>query len=523
MTQLVLIVDDDPIQRRLLDAHVSRLGLDVRQCAGGRAAIDILTGPDSGKVSAVVLDLMMPDRTGGDVMAEMRKLHLDIPVIVQTAKGSIDTVVDAMKAGAFDFVVKPVSPEKLKVALGNALKVSAANQRRVMSDADAPSLAAAAIDASPSLTPVLAAATKAAQSDIPILISGETGSGKEWLARAIKAAGLRRRAPFVAVNCGALPGELVESLLFGHAKGAFTDATAPHAGKFVEADGGTLFLDEIGELPPMAQVKLLRVLQDGAIDPVGGRHSVRTDVRIISATNRDLAEDVRAGRFREDLYYRLNAFELTVPPLRERRQEIAGMTRRFVARLIKLERQTTVRSIGEAAIDLLCRYDWPGNVRQLENVLHRAVVLGEGKVLTIADFPQIAGIGVAVASRSRSDEPTIRTLPLAAAGRSDGDVSNGSPSAQAAGLPAGLVERRKLLDRRRRPDGGQANERGRISPPQFPVIDENGDIRPMEAVEADLIRLAVDRYKGRMSEIARRLGIGRSTLYRKMREYDIEA
>ncbi len=520
MTQTVLIVDDDPIQRRLLDAHVSRLGLNVCQCAGGRAAIDILTGPDSGNVSAVVLDLMMPDRSGSDVMAEMRKRHLDIPVIVQTAKGSIDTVVDAMKAGAFDFVVKPVSPEKLKAALGNALKVSAANQRRARSEAAAPSLAVAAVDASPSLASVLAAAAKAAQSDIPILISGETGSGKEWLARAIKAAGPRRGAPFVAVNCGALPGELVESLLFGHAKGAFTDASTPHAGKFVEADGGTLFLDEIGELPPMAQVKLLRVLQDGAIDPVGGRHSVRTDVRIISATNRDLADDVRGGRFREDLYYRLNAFELTVPPLRERREEIAGLTRRFVARLVKLERHTPVRRISEAAVDLLCRYDWPGNVRQLENVLHRAVVLCERKTLNAADFPQIAGMGAAMSSNSRSGEPT--DMHQAAVGPSAGEPVTGEPSPQAANASLGPVERRTLADRRRRHDDDEADDRGWIGTTMFPIVDENGDIRPMEAVEADLIRLALDRYKGRMSEIARRLGIGRSTLYRKMREYDIE-
>ena len=523
MTQTVLIVDDDPIQRRLLDAHVSRLGLKVRQCAGGRAAIDILTGPDSGKVSAVVLDLVMPDRSGGDVMAEMRKRHLDIPVIVQTARGSIETVVDAMKAGAFDFVVKPVSPQKLKAALANALKVSAANQRRTGVDTDTPSLAAAMLDASPSLVPVLTAATKVAQSDIPILISGETGSGKEWLARAIKASSPRRYAPFVAVNCGALPGDLVESLLFGHAKGAFTDASDHHVGKFVEADGGTLFLDEIGELPPMAQVKLLRVLQDGAIDPVGGRHPIRTDVRIISATNRDLAEDVRAGRFREDLYYRLNAFELTMPPLRDRRREIAVLARRFVARLIKLEPQTPVRDIGEPAIDLLCRHDWPGNVRQLENVLHRAVVLGERKTLTAADFPQIAGVRDARVAGPRSPGPADRRTPPGARIVADGRLATGDDPAASGSASALGVERRQTPDRRRQSPETGGDDRGPVGSATLTLIDEHGDIRPMEAVEADLIRLAVDRYKGRMSEIARRLGIGRSTLYRKMREYDISA
>ena len=533
MTPLILIVDDDPIQRRLLDAQISRLGLEARQCDGGRAAIDFLSGPEAKRVSAMVLDLMMPDRDGGDVMAEMRRRRLDIPVIVQTAKGSIDTVVEAMKAGAFDFVVKPVSPDKLRATLDKALKVSAANRRRSRGEDATPSLLAAAGEASPALSPVLAAAAKAAFSGIAVLIGGETGVGKEWLARAISAESPRRAGPFVTVNCGALPGDLVESLLFGHAKGAFTDASATHVGKFVEADGGTLFLDEVGELPPMAQVKLLRVLQDGEIDPIGGRRPIRTDVRIISATNRDLSRDVAEGRFREDLYYRLNAFELTVPPLRERRCEIDGLARRFVERLVETERQTPVRSLGAAALALLCRYDWPGNVRQLENVLHRAVVLGETATLTEADFPQIAALMNTAAPAAAPGSSPDRRPPdgVLAAARKE-PVSRGTNRPD---RPATVVEeRRRIVDRRQSATG---REGGMAAPePQgepgvgrtrqnaagsFPLRGADGQVRAMDAIEADLIRLALNQYGGRMSEIARRLGIGRSTLYRKMREYGI--
>ncbi|WP_206452840.1 sigma-54-dependent transcriptional regulator [Aurantimonas marina] len=487
MIQAVLIVDDDPIQRRLLDAQVARAGLRPVPCGGGRAAIDALRDGEAAQIDAIILDLMMPDMSGLEVMAEMRRRRLDIPVIVQTAKGSIDTVVEAMRAGAFDFVVKPVSPEKLRATLDKALRMRAATRRRSRKTSDVPRLDDAA--ASAALRPVLSNAAKAATSTIPVLIEGETGVGKEWLARAIQAHGDRALAPFVPVNCGAMPTELVESILFGHAKGAFTDATAHHEGKFIEADGGTLFLDEVGELSANAQVKLLRVLQDGEIDPVGSKTPTRTDVRIISATNRDLAAAVATGRFREDLYYRLNAFELRVPPLRERRSEIAALARGFVEHFVGVERGTRVRRLSREAIAILCGYDWPGNIRQLENTIHRAVVLGEGESLVAADFPQITTLITADPSQ-----------PL-------------RPEESAAGQP----EPREVEDLEKLWNGIER----RHEAPAFPLRDANGQIRRMEEVEADLIRLALRQYDGRMSEIARRLGIGRSTLYRKLRAYDI--
>ena len=236
---------------------------------------------------------------------------------------------------------------------------------------------------------VIRLAERAAKSNIPVLIEGESGVGKEVLARAIQGSGERRGKPFVTVNCGAIPDNLVESTLFGHEKGAFTGATERHAGKFVEASGGTLFLDEIGELPLDAQVKLLRALQEGEVDPVGGKRSVRVDIRLVSATNRSLLDLVKQGRFREDLYYRLNVFPMTLPPLRARREDVPDLVRSFCARFAA-EEGKRVRAITPEAMALLTRYGWPGNVRQLENALFRAVVLADGDELTVAEFPQIA-------------------------------------------------------------------------------------------------------------------------------------
>src|ERR1700689_5053195 len=238
---------------------------------------------------------------------------------------------------------------------------------------------------------VLRIAQKAASSTIPVLIEGESGVGKELFARAIHGSGERKAKPFVAVNCGAIPDNLVESILFGHEKGAFTGATDRHTGKFVEASGGTLFLDEVGELPAAAQVKLLRAIQEGEVEPVGARKLVKVDIRIVSATNRDLIADVKAGRFREDLFYRLHVFPITVPPLRERPADIPALTRHFLARFAA-EESKRIRLITPEALRVLAAFPWPGNIRQLENTLFRAVVLAEGDTIGLAEFPQISAL-----------------------------------------------------------------------------------------------------------------------------------
>ncbi|MFT6541082.1 MAG: DNA-binding NtrC family response regulator, partial [Maricaulis maris] len=305
MVKSVLIVDDDPTQRRLLQAVIEKQGYRAETAESGEAALDRVAEPG---IDVMLLDLIMPGMDGMETLEALKRKQPDLPVIVLTASGGIETVVAAMRAGAVDFFVKPASPERITVSIRNALKVQnlSGEVKRLSRKAEGTLGFADMIAGAPTMRQVVRLGERAAQSDIPILITGESGVGKELVAGSIMAASKRAGGPFVAVNCGAIPENLVESTLFGHEKGAFTGAVGKHMGKFQEADGGTLFLDEIGELPLDMQVKLLRALQEGEVDPVGGKRPVKVNVRIISATNRDLAEQVAAGAFREDLFYRLN-------------------------------------------------------------------------------------------------------------------------------------------------------------------------------------------------------------------------
>src|SRR6267154_4052303 len=486
MAERVLIVDDDPVARRLVENMVSRAGYEPVTAEGGDLALAILTGGKT-RIDCVVLDLVMPDLDGLGVLAKMREAGLDVPVIVQTAHGGIDNVVSAMRAGAVDFVVKPVGAERLQVSLRNALEKSALADElgRIKRSQSGTLTFKDIVTRSPKMLSVLRGAEKAAASHIPVLVEGESGVGKELIARAIHGQGERRAKPFIAVNCGAIPDNLVESILFGHEKGAFTGATEKHLGKFVEASGGTLFLDEVGELPMAAQVKLLRAIQEGEVEPVGGRKTIKVDVRIISATNRNLIDDVKHGRFREDLFYRLHVFPIAVPPLRERTEDIPDLVRHFLAR-IAAEEGKRVRAISGEALALLGRHRWPGNVRQLENAVFRAVVMAEDDSIGIDEFPQIAAqIGGPMAAVPASEgftealrAPSMIDVPPLA----DFGVAPSSPSMHGA----------------------------------LALLDHHGDVRPLEEIEAEVIRFAIAHYRGQMSEVARRLQIGRSTLYRKL-------
>src|SRR5271166_1842094 len=391
MAATILIADDDAVQRRLVEAMVQKCGYEAVVVDSGDAAIAMLTAPEAAAIDAVVLDLVMPGLDGMGVLERMREAGLSIPVVVQTAHGGIDNVVSAMRAGAQDFVVKPVGIERLQVSLRNALNASAlkGELQRIKHSREGRLTFSDIITRSDAMTGVLRTAQKAASSTIPVLVEGESGVGKELFARAIHGSSERKSKPFVAVNCGAMPENLVESILFGHEKGAFTGATERHAGKFLEASGGTLFLDEVGELPLSAQVKLLRAIQEGEVEPVGARKPVKVDVRLISATNRNLVSDVKAGRFREDLFYRLHVFPITVPPLRDRLEDISDLVRHFLARFAA-EEGKHVRTVSAAAMKLLGTYHWPGNVRQLENAVFRAVVLADGDEIGVNEFPQIA-------------------------------------------------------------------------------------------------------------------------------------
>src|SRR5690242_19220930 len=397
MAATILIADDDAVQRRLVENMVQRSGYQTVTFDSGDAAIAYLTAPDSDGADAVILDLVMPGLDGLGVLAKLREVNLSLPVIVQTAHGGIDNVVSAMRAGAHDFVVKPVGMERLQVSLRNALNTSAlkGELQRIKHSREGRLSFADIITRSEAMSGIMRTAQKAAASSIPVLIEGESGVGKELFARAIHGSGERKSKPFVAVNCGAIPDNLVESILFGHEKGAFTGATERHTGKFVEASGGTLFLDEISELPLTAQVKLLRALQEGAVEAVGGRKPVKVDVRIISATNRKLLDRVKGGHFREDLFYRLHVLPLTVPPLRARREDIPHLLRHFLARF-GAEENSAVTGISGEAVAYLSRLDWPGNIRQLENAVYRAVVMSEGDQLGLTDFPQTSAHAPAV-------------------------------------------------------------------------------------------------------------------------------
>jgi DNA-binding NtrC family response regulator len=464
---------------------VRKFGYEAVVAEGGDQAARILNGDAAAPIDCVILDLVMPDLDGLGLLGRLRGEGNAVPVIVQTAHGGIDNVISAMRAGATDFVVKPANPERLLVSLKNALTQSAlAGELQRMKRSQSGTLTFADIvTRSAAMTAVLRNAEKAATSTIPVLIEGESGVGKEMIARAIHGSGERKSKPFIAVNCGAIPDNLVESILFGHEKGAFTGATERHLGKFAEADGGTLFLDEIGELPQSAQVKLLRALQQGEIEPVGARKSLSVDVRVISATNRNLLADVKSGRFREDLFYRLHVFPIAVPPLRERPEDIPGLIRHFLVRFCA-EEGKTVKAVSGEAVAFLTRLPWPGNVRQLENAVFRAVVLAETDEIGLHEFPQLAGREQASSDASLVPDQSERR-------RSDDD----------AGMTALYIE---------------ATAESAFQPDRLALLDMASHVRPLEELEGEIIRYAIAHYRGQMSEVARRLRIGRSTLYRKL-------
>jgi DNA-binding NtrC family response regulator len=463
--RLLLLIDEEPAQRRLVSALASRGGWRSIFASDSEMAIATLGTQDGMQLDAILIDHWALDSEAAALISALRERRPALPILMLTANGSVAHAVEAMRAGATDFLVKPLAPERLLAALDAAVGDTAIGELRPLTE-KIPALLAfdEIVGSSPDFRAALAIAAKAARARVAVLLEGESGVGKEVVAEAVHAASPRAKKPMITVNCGALPPNLVESELFGHEKGAFTGAFERKLGRFVEADGGTIFLDEIGEMSLEAQVKLLHLLQTGEVQPIGARHPRTVDVRVIAATNKKLIDEVEALRFREDLYYRLNIVQVTIPPLRERSGDIPALTRHLLARIAQ---QPGLRPLGitEDAMQLLTSYDWPGNVRQLQNALFRAAVLCEGSALTRADFPQIASMG----SRRH-----------------------------AAVRPGATVGGGVMLFR---PDG---------------------NMRTLEEIEADVIRLAIGHYRGRMTEVARRLGIGRSTLYRKLTELGID-
>jgi DNA-binding NtrC family response regulator len=464
----LMLVDDEPAQCRLVSAIAGRAGWRTIIARDAETAIAMLGTQDGMMLDAILIDQWVPGADSASLIAELKSRRPALPVLLLTAVGSNDSAIEAMRAGASDYIIKPVAAERLIAALSIAADhAKDFGELQPLTEKIAHPLGfEEIIGSAPAFRSALAIAAKAARSRAPVLIEGEGGVGKEVVADAIHAASPRARQPYLKINCGAISPNLLDSVLFGHEKDAFAGAFDRRVGIIQQAENGTVFLDEIDQLPTETQIRLVRLLTENEIQPLGSPHSYRIDVRVLSASNSDLAARLESGAFREDLYYRMNVVQLRIPPLRERTSDIPALARHFLGRMAS---QPGLRSLGitDEALSLLKAYNWPGNVRQLQSALFRAAVLCDRDALTPDEFKQIAtAVGVRTADVSTSN---------------DGN-----------GIGIDLYE-------------------------------DDGNLRPLEEIEADVIRLAIGHYRGRMTEVARRLGIGRSTLYRKLADLGIES
>lgn len=409
-TRSALVIDDERDIRELLVMTLGRMGL---RCDTASSVSEARSQLARNRYDLCLTDMRLPDGSGLELIAEISQKHPDTPVAMITAFGNVEAAVEALKAGAFDFVAKPVELTVLRDLVRHALELN--ESRRSTAD----TVASRLYGESPAMAKLRQTIGKVARSQAPVYIAGESGVGKELVARTIHAEGGRASGPFVPVNCGAIPAELMESEFFGHKKGSFTGAHADKPGLFQAADGGTLFLDEVAELPLPMQVKLLRAIQEKSIRPVGAQAEVVVDVRILSATHKDLAALVADGRFRQDLYYRINVIELRVPPLRERLDDLPGLASKVLERLAGAQGRAIPR-LGDDALEALRAYAFPGNVRELENILERALALAEGELLNAADLrlprlstqgpAPVAGAAAAPAAAAPSAGADPRTL-----------------------------------------------------------------------------------------------------------------
>jgi DNA-binding NtrC family response regulator len=381
----ILVVDDEEAQRASIAGFLRKNGYSVSEARNGRSAV---THVREHRVDLVLTDFRMPDQTGAEVLRAVREISPDIPVVVITAYGSIETAVGIMKEGAFDYLQKPVELEELLLIIERARehRLLVSENRMLRAQLAERYSFANIVSQSGVMEDVLNTAGRVAPSTASVLIRGESGTGKELIARAIHMASDRSDKPFVVVNCAALPETLFESELFGHEKGAFTGAERQRIGKFEQADGGTLFIDEVGDIPLAIQVKLLRALQFGQIERVGGSVTLQLNVRIVAATNRNLESMIAEGAFREDLYYRLNVVPIHLPALRQRREDIGPLVMEFIRKYAELNGKN-IRTLSREAMDALTRYEFPGNVRELENIIQRAVVLTRDDTITMRDLP----------------------------------------------------------------------------------------------------------------------------------------
>ncbi|NJC87600.1 MAG: sigma-54-dependent Fis family transcriptional regulator [Desulfuromonas sp.] len=382
----ILIVDDEEGLRRLLVRVLTKSGYEATAVAGGAEALRQVAGES---FDLVITDIKMPEMDGLELLRELKAFDPSLPIIVMTAYGTVENAVQALRAGAYDYVAKPFEIDELKLTVDKALERERllAENRYLHAELESRYDFAGIIGNSPGMHQVFDIASSVAASNASVLVTGESGTGKELLARSIHYNSARKEKPFIVLNCAALSEGVLESELFGHEKGAFTGALATRKGRFELADQGTLFIDEVAEMSLAAQVKLLRVIQEHEFERVGGSKPIKVDVRIVAATNKHLEEQVKIGRFREDLYYRLNVVNIHLPPLRERREDIEPLARHFLHKYVN-ETGKKITEIAPRALSCLLAHEWPGNVRELQNAIERGVVLSKGSVLTPRDLPQ---------------------------------------------------------------------------------------------------------------------------------------
>jgi two-component system, NtrC family, response regulator AtoC len=481
----VLIADDEINIRRVLEAILKRDGYDVVTAANGEEALARM----GRGIHTVITDLKMP---GIDGMALLRRLavdHPDVPVVMITAHGSVENAVEAVKLGAFDYVEKPFDQEQIRQIIAKALKTHALSRRDPRPEEGASPGRFRLVGDSPAIRQIYAIIEKVANTPSTVLITGESGTGKELIARALHENSSRHGGPFIKINCAAIPKTLMESELFGYEKGAFTGAVGAKPGRFELAHGGTLFLDEIGEIPVEMQVKLLRVLQESEFERVGGIKTIKVDVRLVTATNRDLAAEITTGGFREDLYYRLNVVPIHLPPLRDRREDIGLLVSHFITKFNdRLRKEIT--HIEPQAVDRLVSYHWPGNIRELENVIERTMLFCEGPVIRLVNLPGELSGGLSSGPPTGEERaPTeVKYTPGVPLSPSQSNL----PAVASTPLPAS-------------------------SPEAIGSLKEAVKAET-ERVERELIQRALDETGGNVTQAARKLKISRKSLQTKMKE-----
>ena len=476
----ILVADDEPNLRRVLTAILRREGYDVLQAANGSEAIDLLAEP----VDVVITDLKMPRVDGMEVLRHASQQLPNVPVIMITAFGTVDNAVAAVKAGAFDYLEKPFEQEQIRQIVNKAVAQSALSRKearpQVAADDTAVKQRFGLIGDSPEMHAIFGVIEKVADTPSTVLITGESGTGKELVAKALHEHSSRASGPFIKINCAAIPKTLMESELFGYEKGAFTGATTAKPGRFELADGGTLFLDEIGEIPVEMQVKLLRAIQESEFERVGGIKTIKVDVRLITATNRDLERETREGNFREDLYYRLNVVPLNIPPLRSRSDDVPLLVEHIITKFNERLKKN-VRGISDEAMRLLQGHGWPGNIRELENVLERTILFATGDRIDEADLP----------AELRGEADLRARTPT-------GEFTAAAAAAAAAAMGVGVTTE---------PGGsGSLKEMVRAE---------------TSRVEKELIARALDETGGNVTQAAKLLKISRKSLQMKMKEFGL--